>query len=79
MITHIEFVFREMPPEHLIEKEYERLDELKAEGVFVSLQLKADQSGGVLQMHGRSMKEIEEAVSSLPLYPFAEWKIKAME
>ena len=71
----VEFEFCEMPPMALIEKEYARLDQLKAEGVFVSLNLKPDTSGGTLRMRGRSRNEVDAAIRSLPLYPFAQWTV----
>lgn len=71
----VEFQFHDALPMPLIEKEYERLDELKADGIFIALDLKPDKSGGTLQMRGRSKDEVEIAVQSLPLYPFADWSI----
>ncbi len=75
----VEFSFEEMPPTPLIEQEYKRLGELKEQGIFVSLDLKPDRSGGRLEMRGQNREEIEAAVRSVPLYPYAEWTIHETE
>lgn len=75
----VEFDFEEMPPMDRVEQEYERLDELKEQGVFVSLDLKPDRSGGRLEMRGRDREEVEEAVRSLPLYPYARWEVSEQD
>lgn len=71
----VEFKFNQAPPINLVKKEYERLDELKTEGTFVSLDLKPDKSGGILEMRGQSKDDVQKAIETLPLYPYADWHV----
>ena len=72
----VSFNFHKSPPESLIKAEHQRLNELKSEGLFLSLHLRKDMRGGTLAMQGASREEVEAALKSLPLYPFADWTVR---
>jgi hypothetical protein len=59
----------------LIEREYQRLETLKQMGIFKSLNIYRDRSGGDLKMLGSSEREIETALQSLPLCKLSHWTI----
>jgi muconolactone delta-isomerase len=56
----------------LIPAERERVAELRADGTLEALYLAADRSGGWIVMQGPSLEWIEEALATLPLYPYLD-------
>jgi muconolactone D-isomerase len=56
----------------LIPAERERVVQLRSEGTLEALYLAADRSGGWIVMQDPSLEWIEEALATLPLYPYLD-------
>jgi muconolactone delta-isomerase len=63
----------------LIPAERNRVRELSAEGTLEALYLAADRSNGWIGMKGSSLERVEEALASLPLYPYLDFDLTAIQ
>lgn len=63
----------------LIPAEYDRVAELKSQGILEELYLAADHSEGWLVMQGKAQEEVAEAVASLPLFRYMQVTYKALQ
>lgn len=63
----------------LIPAERARVAELRSAGTLEALYLAADRSGGWIVMQGPSLEWIEEALATLPLYPYLDFELTALQ